>query len=212
MEDHQIKSVKIWDVFVRLFHWALVCIIIVQYISAESNKYIHQNFGYLVACLVLTRIIWGLFGSKHARFSDFLYRPPVIFQYLTGLIKGKPGRYLGHNPVGGLMVFVLLAALLVTTFSGLKAIGNKGYGLFADKGYQIVRQTLADSDDVAQSENEGEHRSLNGKNEFWEEFHEAMTGFLLFLIIAHICGVIVSSWIHRENLIGAMITGKKRIE
>ena len=120
MEDHQIKSVKIWDVFVRLFHWALVCIIIVQYISAESNKYIHQNFGYLVACLVLTRIIWGLFGSKHARFSDFLYRPPVIFQYLTGLIKGKPRRYLGHNPVGGLMVFVLLAALLVTTFSGLK--------------------------------------------------------------------------------------------
>jgi cytochrome b len=213
MVDKQIKTVKVWDIFVRLFHWALVCAIIVQYVSAESNKILHKNIGYFIVCLVLLRIIWGLFGPKHARFSDFLYRPSIIFQYLSGLIKGKPRRYLGHNPAGGLMIFIMLITLMVTAFAGLKAIGSKGHGPFAEKGYQIVRQALADSDDdEAHSGNEGEHRSLNGKHEFWGEFHEAMTGFLLFLIIVHICGVIVSSWIHRENLIGAMITGKKRIE
>ena len=213
MVDQKIKSVKVWDILVRLFHWALVCAIIVQYISAESNKILHKNTGYLIVCLLIFRIIWGLFGPKHARFSDFLYRPSIIFQYLSGLIKGRPKHYLGHNPAGGLMVFVMLVTLLVTAFTGLKAIGSKGLGPFADKGYQIVRQALADRDDhEAHSENEGEHRSLGGKHEFWGEFHEAMTGFLGFLIIVHICGVIVSSLIHRENLIGAMITGKKRIE
>jgi cytochrome b len=213
MVDNQIKSVKVWDIFVRLFHWALVGTIIVQYVSAESNKIIHKNTGYLIVCLVLLRIIWGLLGPKYARFSDFLYRPSMIIQYLSGLIRGKPKRYLGHNPAGGLMVFVMLITLTVTAFTGLKAIGSKGHGPFADKGYQIVRQALADmDDDEAHSGNERKNRSLNGKNEFWGEFHEAMTGFLLFLIIVHICGVIISSRIHRENLIWAMITGEKRNE
>lgn len=214
MVDQLIKSVKVWDIFVRLFHWALVCAIIVQYISAESNKYLHKNIGYFIVCLLLIRIVWGFFGSKHARFSDFLYPPSIIFQYLSGLIKGKPRHYLGHNPAGGLMVLVMLIALLFTAFAGLKALGNKGQGPFADRGYQIVQQAFADDDDdgEAHSEHEGEHRSPNGKHEFWGEFHGIMAGLSLFLIIVHICGVIVSSWIHRENLIGAMITGKKRIE
>ena len=216
MVDQQIKSVKVWDIFVRLFHWALVCAIIIQYISAESHNNLHEKNGVLIICLVLFRIVWGFFGSKHARFSDFLYRPSIIFQYLSGLIKGKPRHYLGHNPAGGLMVFVILITLLVTAFTGLKAIGSKGHGPFADKGYQIVQQALADGDDrdedEAHSGNEGEHRSLNGKHESLGKLHEAMSSFLLFLIIVHICGVIVSSRIHRENLIWAMITGKKRIE
>ena len=208
------NSIKVWDVFVRIFHWTLVGVMFGQYLTGDRVKNVHINVGYFLICLVLARILWGFFGSKHARFSDFVYGPGTIISYLKGLIKGTPKHYLGHNPAGGLMIIIILFSLLVTAFTGLKTLGSRGQGPLADEGISIVRLTYADEDKHDENDDhptfsEG-HRKKNKKYEFWEEIHEFMTGFMLFLIIVHISGVIISSWVHKENLILAMITGTKK--
>lgn len=208
------KSIKVWDVFARIFHWTLVGVMICQYLTGDRFKNVHIKLGYFLICLVLARILWGFFGSKHARFSDFVYGPGTIISYLKGLIKSNPRHYLGHNPAGGLMIIILLFSLLVTAFTGLKTLGSRGQGPLADEGISIVRLTYADEDkhddnDDHQTYRKG-HKEKNPKYEFWKEIHESMTGFMIFLIIVHISGVIVSSWVHKENLILAMITGRKK--
>jgi cytochrome b len=208
-------SIKVWDIFIRLFHWTLVVVIINQYVTGDWLKKVHVNSGYFLIGLLLARILWGFVGSKHSRFSDFLYGPNTIINYLKELKKGTPRHYLGHNPAGGLMIIIMLFTLLVTAFTGLKTLGSRGQGPLADQGISMVRMTYADDDkhdDKDHKSHRTEHVQKNEKYEFWKEIHESMTGFMLFLIIVHIGGVIVSSWVHKENLILAMITGKKKKE
>jgi cytochrome b len=208
------NSIKVWDVFVRIFHWTLVGVMIGQYLTGDRFKNVHVKLGYFLICLVLARILWGFFGSKHASFSDFVYGPGTIITYLKGLNKGNPKHYLGHNPAGGIMIIILLFSLLVTSFTGLKILGSKGQGPLADEGISIVRLTYAYEDEHDDNDDQQTYRKGRGQkskeNEFWEEIHELMTGFMLFLIIVHISSVIVSSWVHKENLIFAMITGRKK--
>ena len=110
------------------------------------------------------------------------------------------------------MIVVMLVCLLLTAFAGLKTLAGEGRGPLADNGISIVRQTYADGDehhdDAAASR--GGHHPAKRKDRFWKEIHETLTGVMIFLIIVHIGGVIVSSWVHHENLILAMISGKKR--
>ena len=102
------------------------------------------------------------------------------------------------------MITVLLLSLLVTAFTGLMTLGGEGKGPLADAGYSITRLAHADSD-----EHGDEDRSRSHAGKIWKEIHEAMTGFIIFLVAVHVAGVIVSSWIHKENLIAGMITGRK---
>lgn len=203
------KSEKVWDIFVRTFHWTLVGSMIGLYLSGDDFENVHTILGYFVICLVLLRIIWGFIGTKHARFHDFLYRPSKIFHYLKSLINGNPTHYIGHNPAGGLMVIVMLLPLLVTAFTGLKILGSEGKGPLINAGISILRFAHADEDedDDDQTYKTGHHQK-NQKEKFWEERHESMTKFIIFLIITHFVGVIVSSWIHKENLILTMINGR----
>ena len=140
------KTLKVWDIFIRVFHWSLVASIIIQSITVESFKKVHVNVGYFIIILLSARIIWGLVGSKHARFADFIYPPQEIFSYLKGLLKGNPKHYIGHNPAGGAMVFALLFFLLLTTMSGLKTLGAEGKGPLADLPISIVNEAHADGD------------------------------------------------------------------
>ena len=209
------KSEKVWDIFVRTFHWTLAGSVIGLYLSGDDFESVHIILGYFVICLVLLRIIWGFIGTKHARFHDFLYRPGKIYYYLKSLINGNPTHYTGHNPAGGLMVIVMLFSLLVTAFTGLKALGSEGKGPLTNAGISIFRFVYADEDenddyDDDQKYKPGHHQKKQ-KEGFWGEIHESMTRFLVFLIIIHIVGVIVSSWIHKENLILAMINGRKKV-
>ena len=128
-----------------------------------------------------------------------------IIGYLRGLITRRSKHYVGHNPAGGAMVIALLITILVTAFAGLKAYGEHGHGPFADSGISMVQTAFADDDD------HGHRAAAYGRNKegVWGEIHEGLVGFLLFLVVLHICGVILSSFAHRENLILAMITGKK---
>jgi cytochrome b len=213
------QFIKVWDIAIRVFHWALVVCFAIAFISSEDNRKLHVIFGYSVLFLVLFRIFYGFVGTKYARFSDFLYHPAQIVDYLKGLFIGRPKHYIGHNPAGGFMIVILLLSLLCLTLTGLKAYGAKGHGPLAKNEISFMNRAFADSDDKAHPDehdsrkrsSKKNHRSeKNKQDEFWEELHETIAYFTLFLVSIHIAGVLVSSLVHRENLIKAMITGRKQ--
>lgn len=198
------ETVKVWDPAVRFFHWSLVLFFTIAYLSGEEAEGLHVYSGYIVLGLVLFRVLWGFIGTRHARFSDFIYGPADIINYLKELFSGRPKRYLGHNPAGGLMVVGLLAVLLLTTVSGLKTYGAEGHGPLAGLDFNPASVAYANGDDYDDDHENGE--------EFWEEVHEFMAGFTLFLVVVHVAGAVVASVLHRENFIKAMITGRKTVE
>lgn len=185
---------------------------IIQLVTAEPAPKIHVTVGYFLVILLLVRVIWGFTGTKHARFSDFIYPPGDILDYLKGLFNRNPKHYIGHNPAGGAMVCRLLFIMLLVTMAGLKALGEKGHGPFAKLSASNVGLVFADSDhdhDEKAAEEEGRHHGANVQ--FWKEIHETSVGFLIFLVVPHIGGVITSSYVHHEDLILLMITGKKPV-
>ena len=218
------KTIKVWDLFVRVFHWSLVVAIILQLATAEDFKSAHAKIGYFIVALLILRIIWGIVGSRHARFTDFIYPPAEILSYLKSLIQGRPKHYIGHNPAGGAMVCALLFFLLLTTLTGLLVYGAEGKGPFALQPVNLVARASADDDQHRGADNHdyhgrgtydrADHQNPGGareKTHFWKDIHETIVGIIIFLASLHVCGVIVSSYVHRENLILAMITGKKNI-
>ncbi|MEY8214832.1 MAG: cytochrome b/b6 domain-containing protein [Colwellia sp.] len=182
-------SVYIWDPLVRIFHWTLVIAFSIAFISEDDYLTIHSWAGYTILSLLIIRIMWGFVGTKHAKFSDFTFSKQDITQFLKDTFSLKAKRYLGHNPAGGAMVFLLIFSLLFTTCSGLVVFAiEEGQGPLAFL--------------------------LSEVSSFWgdivEEVHEFLANFTLFLIAVHIAGVIVESLIHSENLIKSMFTGNKR--
>ena len=111
--ETQSMSVKVWDLFVRVFHWLLVILFAVAWYSGGIWDNPHLAAGYFILGLVAARIVWGFVGSQHARFSDFVYGPQAIVCYIADMLRMRAPRYLGHNPAGGAMVIMLLATLMV---------------------------------------------------------------------------------------------------
>lgn len=197
------NSVKVWDILVRFFHWSLLVAFVVAYVSEDDWENVHVYAGYTVLGLIIFRVFWGFVGSKYARFSEFVYPSKVVVQSLNEMVEEHPKRYLGHNPAGGWMIMALLLSLFVVTLSGLKLYAvEEGLGPLAGVTTEvsIISNAYADSDD--DDEHEGD--------DFWEDIHEASTDFTLFLIVLHIAGVALSSKLHNENLVKAMITGRKK--
>ncbi len=112
--------VRVWDLPTRVFHWALVAAVVGLVTSAQIGGEAmawHFRFGYAVLTLLLFRILWGLVGGHWSRFASFIYSPATILGYLKG--QGKPEHAIGHNPMGSLSVFAMLAILLLQVGSGL---------------------------------------------------------------------------------------------
>lgn len=209
------KSVNVWDPIVRIGHWTLVIAFFTAYFTEDDFLTQHVWAGYIVGAVVLFRIVWGFIGSKHARFSGFIYSPAAVFDYLKELIRGKPQHYVGHNPAGGAMVIALLLSLGATVFTGLSLYAieeNAGplAGIVAIN-YKAVSASIIPS--AYADEGESEHGAMVNKEaeEFWEELHEFFANFTLLLVALHIGGVLLSSYIDKENLVKAMITGRKEI-
>lgn len=209
----EMNEIRVWDRFIRIFHWSLVVAFSIAYLSAEEENIWHIYSGYAVLGLVSMRLLWGIIGSKYARFTDFLYSPKTVSIYLKSLIERKPVHYVGHNPLAGWMVVALLLCLLVVTVSGLKVYAiEEGRGPLAqvNSEFSLISNAYASKPHEARHEEDDEHEE-DGAEEFWEEIHEDSTNIMLLLIGLHIAGVLISSLLHKENLVKAMITGTKGV-
>jgi cytochrome b len=111
--------IKVWDNFIRIFHWSLVILFAAAYYSRDKWEQVHIAAGYAILALVATRLIWGVIGTPHARFRDFLYSPRKIVGFLVDTVRFRAKRYLGHNPAGGAMVVALLLVLVAICGSGV---------------------------------------------------------------------------------------------
>ena len=204
------NEIRVWDPLVRIFHWSLVLAFTVAYLSGDEENSLHIYSGYAVLGLIAFRVIWGLIGTRYARFSDFVYSPGTVIQYLKGLAARKPKHYTGHNPAGGWMIIAMLLSLFVVSVSGLKVYAiEEGLGPLAGEppALIVISAAYADDDDAGHRKNgRGEDEAAE---EFWEELHEVSSNFMLFLIFLHIAAVIVAGRLHKENFVKAMLTGKK---
>ncbi len=127
MNTMQIK-IPVWDRIVRLGHWLLAGSFIVAYASAESERWrmVHVVSGCLVFAAVTMRVVWGVIGTRHARFVHFLNTPKHAITYLKSLVKPHPEHYTGHNPAGGWAVIGLLGLSLLASVTGWMAYNNVG--------------------------------------------------------------------------------------
>ena len=204
------KVIRVWDPLIRLFHWGLVLAFTVAYLSGDEESGLHIYSGYVVLGLIAFRVLWGLVGTRYARFSNFVYSPGIVIQYLKDLVAKKPKHYIGHNPAGGAMVIVMILSLFVVSVSGLKVYAiEEGLGPLAGglPALTVITPAYADNDD--HEKNGNGHSEDEEAEEFWEEIHEVSSNFMLLLIILHITGVIVSGRLHDEHLVKAMLNGKK---
>lgn len=202
MTDYTATEIPVWDPWVRLFHWILVVAFTLAYFSQGELfeefldkmdgallQTIHVWSGYVIAGLLVFRLIWGFIGPRYARFNDFVHSPVAVWSYTKKVLTLRAPRHLGHNPAGGAMILILLLSLTVTIVAGLMLYG-------ADKGMGPLAGVLLNSSD-----------SLI---EVIGEIHELSANFTLILVVGHLTGVIWESLLHRENLAQAMITGRKR--
>jgi cytochrome b len=177
----------IWDLPVRIFHWALVLAVFGSWLTYKLDAFAwHVWFGYSVLVLTAARIVWGFVGPRHARFATFVRSPAVVARYARVLFKAhSAARYAGHNPLGALMVLAFLALLLLQAAAGLFAnddIANTGplYGYVSDS----TSDTLA-------------------------RVHNWLAKLIWVALWTHVAAVLVHA-IRRVDLIGPMFTGRKR--
>lgn len=133
-------TIKVWDRFVRVFHWSLATLFLVAYATGDEVEKVHIAAGYAIAGLVGARILWGFIGPPHARFSSFVRRPREVFEYLRDVALLRAPRYIGHNPAGGAMILALLAMLIGISITGYMMTTDDYWGA---KWVEEVHETLA---------------------------------------------------------------------
>ncbi|WGD29087.1 cytochrome b/b6 domain-containing protein [Ancylobacter sp. WKF20] len=111
-------EVVVWDPVVRIFHWTVVAGCLLNLFVVEDGEALHQIIGYVVAAVLVVRVIWGFIGTHYARFAQFVPGPRRLGRYLSALAKGREPRMLGHNPAGAVMMLALMALLAATCVSG----------------------------------------------------------------------------------------------
>jgi cytochrome b len=216
MNQETTALIRVWDPVVRIGHWTLVACFFIAYFTEDDLLTLHVWAGYVLGAVVLFRLLWGFVGSTHARFSDFLYSPAKVATYLRSLRNGPVAHYVGHNPAGGVMIILLLLFLSATVYTGLELYAveeHAGPLAFLDPASGVVPGSLLVSTANADSDEEQEREHGSGVDEdaeeFWEDLHELFANLTLMLVILHVTGAVISSYLHRENLVKAMITGKK---
>ncbi|OQW60460.1 MAG: hypothetical protein A4S17_00790 [Proteobacteria bacterium HN_bin10] len=183
-EQSSEREVHVWDLPTRLFHWSLLALVIVAWFTGEEEgaaAQIHRYAGETIAGLIVFRVIWGFMGGEHARFADFAAGPAAIIAHVRDLLSQDPKRHLGHNPLGGVAVFLLLAVVAGVVVTGLFSGEENNAGPFVGLwGLEL------------------------------SELHEVLFRVLQGLVVIHVLGVVVESVKARDALLPAMITGSKR--
>lgn len=184
-------STPVWDLPTRLFHWLLAASVIVAYVTGEEEGAtfaIHVVAGHLILLLLLVRIVWALIGSPRSRFADFTYSWHSIREYAVQLLRLSPPRHTGHNPLGGLMVFAMVVLLAAVTWTGLASAAAKGY----QAGSSLIAMMGAGSRDAG-------------------ELHEMLGSLIMILAGIHVAAVFLHWLLTGDNLIRAMVTGRKQL-
>ena len=186
-EDTLSQRVLVWDVPTRLFHWLLAISFAAAWLTSEKDEWlsVHTFFGYLMLGLIMFRLTWGVAGGHYARFTSFLYSPMAGLSYLRQVISGGGARHIGHNPAGSQSVYLLIALGLVVVITGLFTQGGEEH-----------HGAIIDLVDIATAK-------------IFKEGHEIAATLMLLLVFGHLAGVIMESWLHKENLPRSMVTGTK---
>lgn len=168
------QTILVWDVPTRIFHWLLVICFTGAWLTSESERLqmIHYAFGYSACALVVFRLVWGLVGTKYARFTQFIKGPKEIIDHFKAMLSGHQHATPGHNPAGGIVMLGLMAIVLLIGLTG----------------YWSVKEFLGN---------------------WMNEAHEAIASLALALVFIHIAAAVLMSFLQKENLIKAMVTGKK---
>jgi cytochrome b len=178
--------VRVWDLPLRLFHWALLACVIGSFtsvkIGGDAMRW-HFYFGYAILTLMLFRIVWGFVGSRYARFSEFAPNPLAAWRTLRGAVSGT----LGHNPAGALSVYAFLVSLSFQVVSGLFSNDD-----IASEGPWVIKVSKALSDQIT-----GLHK-INEK-------------ILIALVVLHIAAIAYYHFVKKERLVKAMVTGDKTV-
>ncbi|MBI1205154.1 MAG: cytochrome B [Rhodopseudomonas sp.] len=169
-----VATVKVWDPFVRVFHWSLASLFLIAYLTGDEIEKVHIAAGYTIGGLVILRIVWGFVGPNHARFVNFVRSPGVVMAYMRDVALLRARRYIGHNPAGGAMIVALLVMLAATAATGFLITTDAFWGI-----------------------------------RWVKEVHEVFANLTVGLVVLHVLGVVVASFEHQENLVTAMITGRK---
>ncbi len=184
------RPVAVWDLPTRLFHWATAALVAALYATARLNRMdLHVLAGETLLALLIFRILWGFFGGQTARFARFASSPASALRHLAHLARPEPepDRTVGHNQAGAWMVFVLLFLLLGETLSGLYTnndVANEGP--FTEITPAPVANAITD-------------------------LHTILWDALLAAIALHLLAILAYALLKRQNLVGPMITGTKRL-
>ncbi|CAN7703766.1 cytochrome b/b6 domain-containing protein [Phyllobacterium sp. LjRoot231] len=111
-------TIKVWDPIVRLFHWTVVCGVILNLWILEEGKYWHRVTGYVIAAVLTVRLVWGVAGTRYARFTEFFPTPSKIVGHLRELKQGHVSRHVGHSPLGAVMMLALMGLLAFSCLTG----------------------------------------------------------------------------------------------
>jgi cytochrome b len=204
-----LRKVKVWDLPTRLFHWSLVTLVVLSFVTGKfgglnlnipaglpgggtmlANMTVHMWSGYTILALVLFRVIWGLIGSTTARFSNFVRGPAAVIGYLRGLIGRGPSAFVfGHNPAGAGLVVAVLVLLLVQAGSGLFLKEDDFFGIAAPLNGRVSEETA---------------KGLT-------KLHHLSWALIQLLVILHIIANLYYWLVKKDNLIAAMFSGKKPV-
>jgi cytochrome b len=186
--DRAIKKVPVWDLPTRVFHWLLVGLVGFTFATGKIGGNAmtwHLWGGFAVLVLVCFRVLWGLVGGRHARFRNFLSGPRTVWDYAVALGRVDTPRYLGHNPLGGWSIVAMLLVLLIQVGTGLFANDDI---LTEGPLYALVSKAVSDA---------------------LTRVHRFNQQVLAALVAVHVAAVFFHLVVKRENLIGAMFTGRK---
>jgi cytochrome b len=184
------SKVYVWDLPVRLFHWILVALMIALMVTGkllDDAVELHATLGRVSLALVLFRLMWGVVGSSYARFSQFIRGPRVVIAYGRSLFSKKTDFIIGHNPLGGWMVLVLLAAVCIQSVLGL--FSNDDVLFDGPLAYMVSKET----------------------SDYLTGLHVDLFNALLLLIGLHVAAVVWHKLFMGENLLTAMFTGYKML-
>lgn len=180
------RRIKVWDLPVRLFHWAIVLLIAVAWGTQEYDRMEwHVWTGYTILTLLLFRLIWGFIGSDTARFNRFLKSPVAAMRHMAHITRREADREIGHNAAGGWMVLLMLALI------GAQA----GTGLFAN--------------DDANTEGPLMHLVSKETSDWLSHIHAINFNLILAAVVLHILAILAYALLKRQDLVRPMVTGAK---